>query len=95
MNTFDALIVLSDVVALVLSSFLDDDWGSQFLSLLRGMRMLRLIRVIRNAVAFRELFLMLMGLVTALRAIAFGHTFSPVHYECDPENEIMVSYRRS
>ena len=33
-------------------------------AILRGMRMLRIVRVIRNAASFRELYLMMMGVAT-------------------------------
>lgn len=69
MNCFDGSLVAADGIMLILEGILGD---VPSLSVLRGIRMLRIIRVIRNAVAFRELYLMLMGILSALRAIAFG-----------------------
>ena len=68
-NCFDALLVVVDIVAIFLQSVFGDIAS---LSFLRFLRMLRILRVIHHAAIFRELYLMLMGILCALRAIAFG-----------------------
>jgi len=68
MNIFDSLVVILDIIFALPGT--ENNLPS--MSILRGLRMLRIVRVIRNLVAFRELYLMMQGLVSAVRAIIFG-----------------------
>jgi len=70
MNVFDSLVVVLDIFFALPGT----TGNLPSMSILRGLRMLRIVRVIRNLVAFRELYLMMQGLVSAVRAIIFGTT---------------------
>lgn len=70
-NTFDAIIVFVDILLAVLTQV----FGPMRLpsvTFLRGLRMLKIIRVLRGFMLFRELYLMVAGLISAIRAIVFG-----------------------
>lgn len=69
MNIFDSFIVLMDILLVVFSNTVGD---LPSFSVLRCLRMLRIVRVFRQFLMFRELYLMVHGLVSAIRAIAFG-----------------------
>eukprot|EP00927_Polykrikos_kofoidii_P040400 TRINITY_DN34544_c0_g1_i1.p1 TRINITY_DN34544_c0_g1~~TRINITY_DN34544_c0_g1_i1.p1 ORF type:complete len:886 (+),score=140.82 TRINITY_DN34544_c0_g1_i1:226-2658(+) len=75
MNNFDCCICFLDI-ALALFEFIRRSQGEAqeipSLSVLRGLRMLRIVRVLRGFMIFRELYLMMQGLLSALRAIIFG-----------------------
>lgn len=68
-NVFDFLIVGLDTLLEIMNATVGE---LPSLSVLRVFRMLRIVRVIRTMMVFRELYLMLMGLVSALRAIFFA-----------------------
>merc|ERR1711908_54166 len=57
-SLFDGGIVLTDAILLALEQHLGN---VPSVAVLRGVRMLRIVRVIRNMVAFRELYLMMLG----------------------------------
>eukprot|EP00927_Polykrikos_kofoidii_P001086 TRINITY_DN10396_c0_g2_i1.p1 TRINITY_DN10396_c0_g2~~TRINITY_DN10396_c0_g2_i1.p1 ORF type:complete len:733 (-),score=76.41 TRINITY_DN10396_c0_g2_i1:335-2260(-) len=70
MNVFDAVIVFVDVLLFVVAFYSKDDLPS--LAVLRAVRVLRIVRILNSILIFRELYLMMQGLMSALRSIAFG-----------------------
>merc|ERR1712232_89021 len=72
MNIFDLFIVFVDMLGAILSNAFPqlNDMGP--ISLLRALRTLRMVRVMRNFVFFRDLYLMMKGMVGALRPILFA-----------------------
>jgi len=74
-NTFDLLIVLADIAVEVASAVDKDAFEHKRetnLSILRVVRCVKALRVLRMFLAFRELFLILNGLMSALKAILWA-----------------------
>jgi len=69
MDWFDFFIVGVDIVLLLLASTVGEVPST---SVLRGLRMLRIVRVFLEFLIFRELYLMFQGLLSAMRSIVFG-----------------------
>eukprot|EP00927_Polykrikos_kofoidii_P032535 TRINITY_DN2768_c0_g1_i6.p1 TRINITY_DN2768_c0_g1~~TRINITY_DN2768_c0_g1_i6.p1 ORF type:complete len:639 (+),score=70.43 TRINITY_DN2768_c0_g1_i6:112-2028(+) len=69
-NLVDAIVVLLDLVFALLAAIADTSVPS--VVFLRAFRLLRLYRLVKSVMIFRELVLMMQGLVSALRAIFFG-----------------------
>lgn len=67
-NIFDFGVVATDLLVLGLTPFQD----LPSVSVLRVLRMFRIIRFLRSFLIFRELYLMMQGLATALRSIVFA-----------------------
>eukprot|EP00929_Paragymnodinium_shiwhaense_P064452 TRINITY_DN32275_c0_g2_i2.p1 TRINITY_DN32275_c0_g2~~TRINITY_DN32275_c0_g2_i2.p1 ORF type:complete len:722 (-),score=133.39 TRINITY_DN32275_c0_g2_i2:269-2434(-) len=72
MNILDAVVVLVDLVGLLGEATVGN---LPSFSVLRALRFLRVARLLREVVVFRELYLMIVGLLSAVRAIFFGSTF--------------------
>jgi len=71
MNVFDFVLIVVDIISEVRSSFGDEGSGIS-LSGLRIARVLRIIRAARMFLVFRELYMMLHGLASALKAIVWA-----------------------
>eukprot|EP00927_Polykrikos_kofoidii_P040121 TRINITY_DN3434_c0_g1_i3.p1 TRINITY_DN3434_c0_g1~~TRINITY_DN3434_c0_g1_i3.p1 ORF type:complete len:774 (+),score=103.52 TRINITY_DN3434_c0_g1_i3:319-2322(+) len=70
-NLLDATVVLLDLLALIVQEVArSSDLPS--LGFLRAFRLLRLYRLVKGIMIFRELVLMMQGLLSAVRAIVFG-----------------------
>lgn len=67
-NKFDFGIVSTDCLVLLLEPLQD----LPSVAVLRVLRMLRIVRVLRSFLVFRELYLMMQGLVSAIRSIIFA-----------------------
>lgn len=67
-NKFDFAIVSIDCLVFSLEPLQD----LPSVAVLRVLRMLRIVRVLRSFLAFRELYLMMQGLVSAIRSIIFA-----------------------
>eukprot|EP00929_Paragymnodinium_shiwhaense_P043880 TRINITY_DN22531_c0_g1_i5.p1 TRINITY_DN22531_c0_g1~~TRINITY_DN22531_c0_g1_i5.p1 ORF type:complete len:775 (+),score=90.99 TRINITY_DN22531_c0_g1_i5:80-2404(+) len=68
-NTLDVIVVLIDIVGVVLEASIGE---MPSFSSLRALRFLRITRILKEFFAFRELYLMICGLISAVRAIFFG-----------------------
>lgn len=69
LNIFEAAMISLDILSEILLLFVDK---LPSISVLRVLRILRVVRVLRQFLVFRELYLMLAGLVSALRAIFYA-----------------------
>jgi len=72
LNTFDFLVVAVDILVEVLHEAMHHKGEETNLSILRIIRLVKALRVLRMFLAFRELFLMLHGLLSALKAILWA-----------------------
>lgn len=70
MNALDFIVVLVDLLCMCLALIIGSDLPS--VAVLRTLRILRIVKVLHGVLIFRELYLMMQGLVSALRSIAFG-----------------------
>eukprot|EP00929_Paragymnodinium_shiwhaense_P052559 TRINITY_DN26326_c0_g1_i6.p1 TRINITY_DN26326_c0_g1~~TRINITY_DN26326_c0_g1_i6.p1 ORF type:complete len:686 (+),score=118.00 TRINITY_DN26326_c0_g1_i6:71-2128(+) len=68
-NALDVVVVLIDIIGVVLEASIGD---LPSFSSLRALRFLRVTRILKEFCAFRELYLMIAGLISAVRAIFFG-----------------------
>eukprot|EP00927_Polykrikos_kofoidii_P037279 TRINITY_DN31403_c0_g1_i1.p1 TRINITY_DN31403_c0_g1~~TRINITY_DN31403_c0_g1_i1.p1 ORF type:complete len:859 (+),score=116.74 TRINITY_DN31403_c0_g1_i1:35-2611(+) len=70
LNIFDCLVIVVDCASSVITAWHGKEVPS--LTILRTFRLLRIIRVLNTVLIMRELVLMMQGLLSASRAIAFG-----------------------
>eukprot|EP00927_Polykrikos_kofoidii_P006695 TRINITY_DN12706_c0_g1_i3.p1 TRINITY_DN12706_c0_g1~~TRINITY_DN12706_c0_g1_i3.p1 ORF type:complete len:701 (-),score=93.68 TRINITY_DN12706_c0_g1_i3:155-2221(-) len=70
LNVSDFMIVVVDIGVLAFSGVSQE--GLPSVAVLRTCRVLRIVRVLNSILVFRELYLMMQGLLSAIRAIAFG-----------------------
>eukprot|EP00929_Paragymnodinium_shiwhaense_P028961 TRINITY_DN16702_c0_g1_i2.p1 TRINITY_DN16702_c0_g1~~TRINITY_DN16702_c0_g1_i2.p1 ORF type:complete len:572 (-),score=74.08 TRINITY_DN16702_c0_g1_i2:57-1772(-) len=69
MNNVDAVVLVVDIIGSTMEASIG---GLPSFTVLRSLRFLRVARVLKEIVIFRELYLMIAGLVSAVRAIFFG-----------------------